>query len=491
VNSPFLSNSPLLEAKLHQLEELRKLKEELDFLSTIPNQINREYAPTARPAQYPPDDPRHLCSTCEDAEGIDPLWNIWLLLAGRGFGKTFVGASWTVHNALAIPNSEWLVTAPTFRDVQRTCFEGDSGILKRFNEGEMKQYLRNELLIKLSNGSKIHGVSADEPERARGMNLWGAWADEIGSWRRPEIWYEGIIPAIRKGEHPRVVVTTTPRPTALIKDLYSRRDGTVHLTRGSTFDNQQHLSAIALAELKRRYDGTRLGQQELYGALLEDIEGALFRRDLIDNARITRDEVPADLVQLVVAVDPAVTSDETSDLTGIVVVGCDEKGHGYVLADRSMKGTPDQCMREAARTYHEFHADTIVAEVNNGGDYIGSVLKHVDPFVPIKVVRASRGKEIRAEPTAALYEQGRIHHVGMFANLEDEMCDWIPGVTKKSPDRVDALVWAVSGLNGLSGGGWASAYGVVYCDACEKPFVLKINPETCPKCSAPHRYEAA
>ena len=487
--SPFPSNNPLLEAKLQQLEELKKLKEELDSLSSVARPIVREFAPTARPAQFPPDDPRHACSSCDGATDTD--WNIWLLLAGRGFGKTFVGSSWTVHNALSIPNSEWLVTAPTFRDVQRTCFEGDSGILKRFNDGEMVQYLRNELLIKLANGSKIHGVSADEPERARGMNLWGAWADEIGSWRRPEIWYEGIIPAIRKGAHPRVVVTTTPRPTALIKDLYGRRDGTVHLTRGSTFDNAQHLSAVALAELRRRYDGTRLGQQELYGALLEDIEGALFKRHLIDEARITRDEAPQDLVQVVVAIDPAVTSDETSDLTGIVVVGCDERGHGYVLADRSMKGTPEQCMREAARTYHEFFADTIVAEVNNGGDYIGTVLRHVDPHVPFKVVRASRGKEIRAEPTAALYEQGRIHHVGLFGALEDEMCDWIPGVTKKSPDRVDALVWAVTGLNGLSGGGWASAYGVVYCEDCERPFVLKVNPESCPKCGSAHRFEAA
>jgi len=483
-----MSQSPLLKAKLAQLEELKRLRDELDALSA-PEFTDREYSATARAAQFPPDDERHACPSCDGVP--DDSWNIWLLLAGRGFGKTFVGASWIVHQALSIPNSEWLVVAPTFRDVQRTCFEGDSGILKRFNEGEMQQYLRNELQIKLTNGSKIHGISADEPERARGLNLWGVWADEIGSWRRPEIWYEGIVPAVRKGDHPRIVVTTTPRPTPLVKDLYSRRDGTVHLTRGSSFDNREHLSAVALDELKRRYDGTRLGQQELYGVLLEDIEGALFKRVDIDDARITRDEVPEDLVQVVVAVDPAVTSDESSDLTGIVVVASDDRGHGYVLADRSVKASPEAAMREAVKAYHEFHADSVVAEVNNGGDYIGSVLRHVDPHVPFKTVRASRGKEIRAEPVASLYEQKRIHHIGMLTQLEDEMCDWIPGVSGKSPDRLDALVWAITGLTGLSGGSWSSAYGVVRCGGCDRPFVLKTNPLRCPKCGDPHVFESA
>lgn len=484
-------NSPLLQAKLKQLEELRRLKDELDKLNT-PQFAKREYAPTARAAQFAPDDPRHRCRSCEEGWSDPDLgWNIWLLMAGRGFGKTFVGASWIVHQALSTPNSEWLVTAPTFRDVQRTCFEGDSGILKRINDGEMKQYLRNELLIKLTNGSKIHGISADEPERARGLNLWGVWADEIGSWRRPEIWYEGIIPAVRKGEHPRVVVTTTPRPTSLFKDLYLRNDGTVHKTQGSSFDNKEHLSAVALDELKRRYDGTRLGQQELYGVLLEDIEGALFKRLDIDEARVTIHEVPEDLVQVVVAIDPAVTSDESSDFTGIVVVACDDRGHGYVLADRTLKGSPEFCMRAAVRAYHEFQADSIVAEVNNGGDYIGTVLRHVDPHVPFKTVRATRGKELRAEPVAALYEQQRMHHVGSLTQLEDEMTEWIPGVSPKSPDRLDALVWAVTGLTGLSGGSWLSAYGAVRCESCERPFVLSLNPRTCPKCGSGHTFTQA
>ena len=417
----------------------------------------------------------------------DTEWNIWLCMAGRGWGKTHVGSAWIAHQALTTPNSEWLIIGPTFRDVQRTMIEGPSGLLKRFNEGELKQYLRNELQIKLSNGSKVHGISADEPERARGLNLWGVWADEIGSWRRPEVWYEGIIPAVRKGAHPRIVVTTTPRPTALVKDLYGRNDGSVHMTRGSTFDNSEHLSAVALAELKRRYDGTRLGSQELYGALLEDVEGALFHTEDIDQARISLDELPEDLVQVVVAIDPAVTSNEASDLTGIVVAACDDKGQGYILADRSLKGTPEASMRAAVRAYHEFHADCIVAEVNAGGDYLHAVLKTVDECVPYKIVRASRGKEIRAEPIAALYEQRRVHHVGMLPDLEQQMCEWIPGISGKSPDRLDACVWALSALNGLTGGGWGDAYGAVRCPECDVMFILNLNPKVCPTCKTDHK----
>lgn len=477
--------SPLLEAKLQQLEELKRLRAELDLLTT-PKFVAREYAATARPAQYPPDDPRHVCSTCEGKDRPDTDWNIWLLMAGRGFGKSFVGASWIVHQALTIPNSEWMAVGATFRDAQKTMIEGDSGILKRLNPGELDQYLRNELQIKLANGSKIYGLSADEPERARGSNLWGAWLDELGSWRRPETYYEGIIPAVRKGEHPRIVVTTTPRPTALVKDLYGRNDGTVHMTRGSTFDNREHLSAVALDELRRRYDGTRLGSQELYGALLEDVEGALFHTEDIDSARITLDELPEDLVQVVVAVDPAVTSNEDSDLTGIVVAACDDRGQGYILADRSLKGSPEAAMRAAVMAYHEFHADHIVAEVNAGGDYLQSVLRHVDAYVPYKVVRASRGKQIRAEPVAALYEQRRIHHVGMLPELEQQMCEWIPGITGKSPDRLDACVYALSALNGLSGGGWGDAYGAVRCPECNVMFVLSLNSTYCPNCRVEH-----
>lgn len=410
-------------------------------------------------------------------------WLIWLLMAGRGFGKSLTGSNWLADAALSNPHSEWGVFAPTFRDVRKTCIEGSTGILAALRPGELINYRRNELQINLANGAVIYGYSADQPERVRGANLWGAWCDELGSWRYENTWHEGLVPALRKGERPRIVVTTTPRPTVLIRDLVGRTDGSVYITRGSTWDNAANLSAAALGELRRRYEGTRLGRQELEGELLDDIEGALWARVDIDAARITLAQVP-DLARIVVAVDPAVTSGESSDETGIVVVG-EVGGHGYVLADYSMRGTPNACMRQAVNAYHEHAADAVIGEVNNGGDYIGSLLRTVDPQVPYRTVRASRGKKVRAEPVAALYEQRRVHHVGSLPELEDQMCTWVPDIGD-SPDRVDALVWGVSELRGLSAGSWAESYGVQTCTECGKPFMLDSNPDRCPHCRSPH-----
>lgn len=390
-------------------------------------------------------------------------------MCGRGWGKTWVGANWIIEQAFKDPGSVWAVVAPTFRDVRATCFEGPSGIRKQLEPGEEEQWRRNELRLDLINGSIIYGFSADQPERLRGTNLSGAWCDEMGSWRYPETWYEGLVPALRIGKHPRVVVTTTPRPTRLIKDLVRRRDGSVHITQAATWENAKNLSATALDEMRSRYEGTRLGRQELEGHLLEDIEGALWRRDDIERARVKAEDVP-DLVRIVVAVDPAVSSNEDSDETGIVIAGDDGKGHGYILGDWSMMGTPEQCMRKAVSAYRHFSADCVVAEVNNGGDYLGTVLRAVDPDVPYHQVRASRGKAIRAEPVSALAEQLRLHHVGCFPELEDQMCSLTPGINNGPDDRVDAAVWAVMELKGLSQASWLQAYGVQRCEKCEKPF---------------------
>lgn len=440
--------------------------------------------PGARPKQLPPDHPGHHLPDPNGfrcgCDGNDHEWMIWVLLAGRGFGKSKIGSNWLVHQAMKQPVSEWAVFAPTFRDARKTCIEGSTGVLAALRDGELGQYRRNELQITLANGSVIYGYSADQPERARGANLWGAWVDELGSWRYEQTWHEGLVPALRKGENPRIVVTTTPRPTPLIRELVGRRDGSVHLTRGSTWENAKNLSPAALTELKRRYEGTRLGRQELEGELLDDIEGALWSRDDIDTARVTPEQVP-DLIRIVVAIDPAVTSGEDSDETGIVVVGESGNGHGYVLADYSMRGSPDGCMRRAVRAYREHQADAVVAEVNNGGDYLGSVLRAVDPDVPYRTVRASRGKAIRAEPVAALYEQHRVHHVGSFPQLEDQMVTWTPDAPG-SPDRVDALVWGLSELKGLSAGSYMDAYGVARCQHCERTYMASLHPERCPHC---------
>jgi phage terminase large subunit-like protein len=450
----------------------------------------RKWRSLARPKQLPPNDPGHYLPDENGfrcgCDGPDEAWNIWMFMAGRGCGKTWAGANWIIEQALRDPGSVWAVVAPTFRDVRVTCFEGSSGIRKQLEPGEEDQWRRNELRLDLVNGSIIYGYSADQPERLRGSNLSGAWCDEMGSWQYEETWYEGLVPALRIGEHPRVMVTSTPRPTKLIRDLYGRRDGTRHATSASTWENAKNLSAAALDELKRRYEGTRLGRQELEGELLEDLEGALWKRSDIDAARVKLGDVP-DLIRVVVGIDPAVTSTEESDETGIVVAGDDGHGHGYVLGDYSMKGTPEQCMREAVRAYKRHGGDCIVAEVNNGGDFIGSVLRAVDPDVPYHTVRASRGKALRAEPVSALAEQRRLHHVGSFPDLEDQLCSYVPGIGA-SPDRMDALVWAVFELRGLSQASWLSAYGATRCVKCE--YAYSSGLKKCPRCGIDNPLEA-
>jgi predicted phage terminase large subunit-like protein len=450
------------------LQQLRARKQSLQ---------TRPWRQTARPKQLPPDDPRHHLP---DERGFrcgcrqrDAGYNIHLVMAGRGMGKTWLGANWIAEQAASHPNSEWAVLAPTFRDVRKTCFESDVGVIRALQPGEMTNYRRNELQIVLSNGSVIYGYSAENPEKVRGANLWGAWCDELCSWRYPATWYEGLLPALRKGRHPRVVVTTTPRPTRLINDLVGRHDGTVHITRGSTWENSQNLSDIALEELRRRYEGTRLGRQELEGELLEDLEGAFWNRTMLDEGRVTPDKLP-DMRRVVVAVDPAVGSDEENDETGIVVAGEGDNGHGYILDDLSGRYSPAQAMRVVIRACRDHDADSVVAEVNNGGDYVRDLLRNVDPDVPYKAVRASRGKLVRAQPVAALYEQGKIHHVGVFPDLEDQMCLWVPE-SLESPDRMDAMVWGISELRGLGMGDWSSVYGTIRCMKCMRSF-LKGDP---------------
>jgi phage terminase large subunit-like protein len=447
----------------------------------------RAWHAKARPKQLPPDHPRHHLPDANGYQcgcaGGDREYSVWLMLAGRGLGKTLTGANWLVEQALRNPGADVAVIAPTFRDVKKTCVEGSTGVLCALQPGELVAYNKSALEVHVRGGATIFGYSADQPERLRGSNLSAAWCDEIGSWRYPATWYEALIPALRIGVHPRVVVTTTPRVVPLIRDLTGRDDGSVHVTTGSTWENAANLSPAALAELKRRYHGTRLGRQELEGELLEDVEGALWQRADIEATRVAPEDVP-ELARVVVAVDPAVTSGEDADETGIVVAGEGRDQHGYVLADLTMRGTPDQCMKAAVAAYYRYQADCVVAEVNNGGDFIQSLLRTVDPRVPYRAVRASRGKRVRAEPVSALYEQRRVHHAGFFPELEDQLCTWVPDSPLGSPDRADALVWAVTELRGISAGGWLAAYGVVACESCGEPYRPEGR-DSCPHCGAP------
>jgi len=247
---------------------------------------------------------------------------------------------------------------------------------------------------------------------------------------------------LRIGEHPRCVVTTTPRPVEVIRRLMTTKDGTVHVTRGSTYENQKNLASAFIDEMRRRYEGTTLGRQELHAEILDDLEGALWQRTMFDQNRVHQH---TQLRRVVVAVDPATTSRTNSNETGIVVAGVGVDGKGYVLDDKTIRGTPDEWGRAAVSAYHTYQCDRIVAEANQGGDMVRHTLMTVDRNAPIKLVHASRGKRTRAEPVAALYEQGKVHHVGYLSALEDQMCNWVPDLSD-SPDRLDALVWALTEL---------------------------------------------
>jgi predicted phage terminase large subunit-like protein len=371
-------------------------------------------------------------------------WRVWLLLAGRGFGKTRTGAEFVRSRISAHRARHIALVAPTAADARDVMIEGESGLLAVSTRGQRPIYEPSKRRLTWPNGAIATTYSADEPERLRGPQHDFAWCDELAAWRYPAAW-DMLMFGLRLGSDPRAVVTTTPRPTKLIKALVA--DPKVVVTRGTTYDNRGNLAPGFLEQIVRRYEGTRLGRQELDAEILEDVPGALWGHGMIDAARVA--SVPQ-LTRIVVAIDPASGSGEHSDETGIVVAGKDAGGHGYVLADLSDRYTPTEWARAAIAAYRTHGANRIVAEVNNGGEMVEATLRMVDPNVAFTAVRASRGKVARAEPVAALYEQGRVHHLGALPRLEDQMCcfahDFDRDTAGYSPDRVDALVWALTEL---------------------------------------------
>lgn len=369
-------------------------------------------------------------------------WFGWLILAGRGFGKTRTGAEmvrWKVESGQA---RRVALVGRTAADVRDVMVEGESGLLAISSPWFMPKYEPSKRRLTWPNGAIATTYSGDKPDQLRGPQHDFAWPDELAAWRYPEA-FDQLMFGLRLGDNPQWVGTTTPRPTKLIRELL--RDSAVKVTKGTTFENRSNLAAQTLAQLQRKYAGTRLGRQELDGVVMDDVPGALWNHTLIDKQRVTKHP---DLVRLAVAIDPSTTSEEDSAETGIIVGGLGEDGHGYVLDDLSLRGTPAEWALEALTGFHKFEADRIIAEANQGGDMIEQTLKSVlakgERLPPYKKVHASRGKLTRAEPVSALYEQGMIHHVGSFAELEDQMCTWIPGET--SPDRMDALVWLFTEL---------------------------------------------
>jgi len=380
-------------------------------------------------------------------------WSVWLILSGRGFGKTRGGSEWIVDEALNDPGTVRGVVGATWRDTQDVPIRAVLDVLRRRNIGYRLH--KSDLHLTLANGSEIIGYSADKPDRIRGANLSGAWCDELAHFQyAATLWDEALVPAVRIGERPRILVTTTPRPIMLIKELLGRDDGSVAVVRGSTFDNAANLSSAVLAELRRRYEGTRIGRQELYGEVLDDAENALWNQDLLEAVRWDK-PIPK-LARLVVSVDPSGSAD--GDATGIVTVGIAADNVLYVLADDTIKGSPETRYEQACRAARRHAANVIVYEAAYGGDNIAHGLRAAwkatgGELMPALVASPTKkSKEDRAHPVVALYEQTangfpRIYHPRPVPELEEEMVQWEPGIGW-SPNRIDALVHGVRYLVG-------------------------------------------
>ena len=367
-------------------------------------------------------------------------WHIWLNRSGRGAGKTRTGAEWVIYRAQHGPFKPIALVGQTKADVRDTMIEvGESSILKCSPPWFTPRYEPSKRRLSWPNGVVATVFSGDEPDQLRGPQHATAWVDELAKFRYPTETWDMLMLGLRLSDDPRAIVTTTPRPIKVIRDLLADPN-TVDVV-GSTYENMSNLSPVFINQVIRKYEGTRLGQQELYGALLDDVPGALWKRSTLEEHR--RREHP-DLVRVVVAVDPAVSSGEESNEHGIIVAGIDRMRHGWVLEDCTLRGSPGEWARQAVGAYHRWQADCIIAENNQGGDMVRYTLETIDRTAPVKMVHASRGKMTRAEPISALYEKGEVHHVGMFADLEDQLCTWVPG--EDSPDRLDALVWAMTDL---------------------------------------------
>lgn len=435
------------------LERLVRLSpaDRKDVLRRTPRALSaalaRDWGVLARPNQLSPWSPRRGAMARRAAL---EAYDFWLLIAGRGNGKTRSGNE-GVHEEAEILGEEYGpaarigLIARTAADARDTMVEiGDSSILGCARPDFRPRYEPSKRRVTWPNGVIATVFSGDEPELLRGPQFHLLWADELAAWKRPETW-DRALDGLRLGRHPRAIVTTTPkRGNRAVKKLL--KDPRCYVTRGTTFDNQANLPASFLAAIKERYAGTSLGRQEVYGEELDEVDGALWRLAMIEPHRV--DAAPETLARVVVGCDPPGGATEC----GLSVVGVSTPRHGpahyHVLEDPSLRASPGEWGARAIQAYRDFKADAVVAESNFGGDMVEHTLRAIDPNVRVKVVHASRGKAVRAEPVVGLYEQGRVHHVGVFAELEAEMTGWVPRETTESPNRLDAMVWAVTELMG-------------------------------------------
>ena len=427
------------------LESLRALPEAdlnkilAGFTEAQHQELLFDWSVNGRPKQLMPGTPGAAIQTDD--------WRFWLVLAGRGFGKTRTGAE-TVREWARNPKERILMVAPTASDVREVMIEGESGLMSCYPPGDQPVYIPSRHLVQFPSGAIGITRSADEPERLRGPQFGKFWLDEMCAWRFAQKAWDQLQFGFRKKSLNKLrgIITTTPKPTQLLKSLIENPKTVV--TTGSSYENRSNLADEYYADVIRPYEGTRLGRQEINAEILTDVPGALWTRQLIDATRIPDiAQVRWDLLlRIVVAIDPAVTHREGSDETGIIVAALTKSEHVVILDDLSLKGSPLDWAKIAIAAYRSRRADVIVGEVNNGGDLVGANIHAVDPSVNFRAVRASRGKYLRAEPVAALYEQGRVHHVGFYGVLEDQMTQWTPQSNERSPDRLDALVWAVTEL---------------------------------------------
>lgn len=370
-------------------------------------------------------------------------WHVWLILAGRGWGKSRTGAE-AINQWVDEGYKRIALVGQTKKDVRDVMINGESGLIACAKPGNIPRYVDNRGMLIYPNGAIGYVYSDEAPEALRGPQFEKAWVDELAKFKslkdQERSAWENLEMGMRLGDNPQVVVTTTPKNVKAIREMV--KDPLTHVTRGSTYENIKNLAKTFIKRIIQRYEGTRLGRQELYAEVLEDVEGALWAHTLIEDNRV---HGMPELVRIVVGVDPAVTNTKTSDDTGIIVAGVGVDGHGYILDDKTLKASVLEWAKATVSAYNKWEADRIIGEVNNGGDLVEQNIRLVDDMVSYKDVRASKGKQTRAEPVTALYEQGKIHHVGIFPELEDEMTSWVPG-HGSSPNRIDAMVWCITEL---------------------------------------------
>lgn len=431
----------LINFNLHRLREQVEPEKIVELLSALDDKeasiLSYQWSFWARPNQLPP----KLTGTS---------WLTWLILAGRGFGKTRAGAEWVRDLVEKHKYGRIALVAEDAGDAREVMVEGESGLLNICPPWNKPHYEPSKKRLTWPNGAKATVYSAEDPESLRGPQHDAAWLDELCKWTHQQETWDQLQFGLRLGKRPVQCITTTPRPTPLLKEII-KRESTI-ITKGHTYENLENMAQNFKEAIVSRYEGTRLGRQELNAEILDDNPNALFHMHLIEHARVSK--APEDLHMTVVAIDPAVTGNMKSDECGITVSSRDtpdtNRAHYYVHHDGTVQGrSPQQWAASAVSLYYKYQANAIVAEVNNGGDMVESVIKAVDPTVKVIKVRASKGKWIRAEPIAGLYEQGRVHHVGYHTILEDQMCDFDPSGTieGKSPDRMDSLVWGLAELS--------------------------------------------